>query len=221
MDVLPESVVLIGGLASSARGPVIQRSSDITPVFTRQGELPGGPGSHCIVMALLALGEISRADVSAYHAGARGYLAGRTWSWLARDYLVGADTPDLRSLATFVSGNLRCSFTFAKGSRGIRWISRYLSDGCFVVVGIESKANFLDHWALAVGQAQARDGATCLLLLDPCSSAPTERCWNGVLRLPSGSQSPIYRDENSKRMRVTVSGAVAISRAQCALERVS
>lgn len=207
-----QSVVLVGGLISTASGPAVRCHDGVVPVFLRQSDLDGACGPHCALMALIALGQVTREEVTSVGAKLMSHPLKRAWSWIMRDYFVGLDTAELVKLVRLFNGALGYGFTEARGARAARWVTEQLDDGSFVIIGIETARNHYDHWALAIGYVPAELDKYRFLLLDPASDAPKAECWNAVFEMAAGGHYGIFEDGWGKRFAAELSGAVAIRR---------
>jgi hypothetical protein len=205
------TAILLEQLSPSPFGPAVERDGKLIPMFLRQSDLDGACGAHCVLMILVALGKLTRDQVTSLGETLPCHASRKAWSWIRRDYFVGVDTVELCKLVHLFKTIVCCSATFAKGKRAARWAHSQLARGRFVVAGMEGDQQGFDHWALVVGYEQREaGGAGRFLLLDPASDTKRNLCWNSEYQLPIGGARGIFIDGWGKRRSVQLSGAVAI-----------
>ena len=201
--------VVLGTLEASPRGPTNATAAGRMPIFIgQQSDLNGSAAALSLLMALVALGEVAPSDVARL-AGLRPDPAyRRVWPWIKRDYLVGADTSELKHLVRMLTDRYRATFTNAKNARAGRWILNQLRLNRWVVIGLESCRPTLEHWCLIVGYETA-EVLRRLFLLDPTLAMPVTTRWNASYDLPNGS-SGLFFEPSSNTVKARLRGAVAL-----------
>ncbi|HCN47270.1 MAG TPA: hypothetical protein DIT18_17740 [Pseudomonas sp.] len=183
-------------LSVSPDGPTTiahPRSQDL--VHLRQGEMDGACGPYCVVMALIALGVMSREQAQSLDRFDGRTRLGRfresLWSFGA---LVseGTDNFEVSLLVdifrrTGVTADLL--ETASRRKKTIRNIADAIDERKIPIAGVEWDDGS-GHWLLVIGYQgyQADDDdeelqITHLLCLDPTSEAPRVSLWNAVIEV--------------------------------------
>src|SRR5690348_1770875 len=107
-------VVLVAPFQASASGPTLRIHGQAVPVFLNlKRDVNGSAAALCVLMALLALGEVSRGECLRLATASPTQQFRRVWPWIVRDYVVGADTHELKELIKMLT-SAPSSMTFAK-----------------------------------------------------------------------------------------------------------
>lgn len=201
--------IILGMLEPSPLGPKNEVGTVSTPIFVgQQSDLNGSAAALCLLMALVALGEVARDDVSRIAALRPDKKYRPVGPWLTRDYLVGADTGDLRHLVRLLTDRYRATFTYAKNGRAARWILNQLRLNRWVVIGLESGRETLEHWCLIVGY-ETPALLRRLFLLDPTLAIPVATCWNARYDVPQNN-SGVFFEPSNNTMKARLRGALAL-----------
>jgi hypothetical protein len=203
------SITLVSSFQASAEGPTVLVHGERVPVFFNQHcEINGSPAALCILMALLAMGDIKREACNRLATALPVDEFRRVWPWIVRDYLVGADTSDLKQLVRLLSSKVGSSITYAKNGRAAKWIGAKLLARRWTVVGFESERRSLEHWGLVVGYERYGVLRT-LYLLDPAVPTPVSEAWNATFDVPNGRPGA-FSECGGNTYVARLSGAVSL-----------
>ncbi|WP_137819031.1 hypothetical protein [Pseudomonas sp. 2FG] len=173
----------------SEEGPVSTQTPNPELVHLRQGDMDGACGPYCIVMALIALGLMTRSQ-----AENMDQFDGRGKKGHFRDALKdfgalvsqGTNTNDLLRLTDFFkTEQLKRNHVFGKKEDVFNAVNDAVEDALPIIcLRWEGGSG---HWLLVVGyQGIKCDGelrATHLLCLDPGQETPTTGLWNAVVEV--------------------------------------
>lgn len=193
----------------STIGPLSRVGGAAIPIFIgQQQDLNGSAAALSLLMALVATGEAHRDDLSRLAGLRPDAKYRRVWPWIKRDYLVGADTRELRHLIRKLTSRYGATFTDAKNARAAKWILRQLQQDRWVVIGLEGGQSTLDQWCLVVA-FENPETLRRLFLLDPTLPMPVTVCWNARYDLPNNGPGMVF-ELRRRTYRARLSGAVAM-----------
>jgi|JI10StandDraft_1071094.scaffolds.fasta_scaffold11773_9 hypothetical protein len=159
-------------LKASINGPVVNK----TPLHLQQSDLDGACGPHCVLMALMLFGILSRDEVTAMSSSKREPLA-NLWKRSSRYYFIGSGPRQLQSVLAPYSDLVTCKE--AKKAPLAQAAKTLLQDGV-CIVGISN--DDFSHWVLAVGIGGKEDSdEDTLLILDPGLPPLPLLPWNSTL----------------------------------------
>ncbi len=176
--------IQISGLLQS--GCEAARSSRTgEPVHLQQGEADGACGHYCVLMALLALGEIEHKQATNFFTVKRSSRLGRLAKYVqeaGEDYFHGTDVEQLAEMVA--AGFSACVVTASHvdGGKSTRaFVEQHLDLGHLVITMLDFGSRG-SHWVLAIGIEDSRRGKR-LLVIDPGAPANPTACWNGTVAL--------------------------------------
>ncbi len=171
-------------------GPVSTKTKAPQLVHLRQGDMDGACGPYCIVMALMALGLMTRRQVENMDQFDGREKPGRFRDGLKRFGALiseGTDSKDLLWLTDFFkTENLRAKPASGKTKDVFEAVNNAVDSGELPIICLRWEGGGA-HWLLVIGyQGVERDGAfveTHLLCLDPGQEAPVTGLWNAVVEV--------------------------------------
>jgi hypothetical protein len=181
-------------------GPTALLTDNAEPVHLRQGDLDGACGPYAFVMAMIAMGLVSREEaMNTLHSADRRTRFGR-FAEILRGFgpLVGAGTSmvDVSLMAeTYRTSGLKAEI-IEKNSKITSKVADAIDHGGMAIIGV-SWSRSEGHWLLAVGhQGRRMDSSmswqlTHLLCLDPMQNAPKASLWNSVVYLRDPLGDPV------------------------------
>ena len=196
-------------LNADREGPLVKKQL----LHLRQGMLDMACGPHCVLMALMLMGEIQRDDLDeleALEAPLKPALT-KMWKRTIDLYFTGSTSKQIQSLFTLYNANIKSRLLRKEGRNG-RAID-CLERGGLCILGFHN--NDFSHWVLVVGFSTHGkvEKSDKFLLLD--SDAPTMPLtpWNATLTvLPN--RKGMYRYETAEVSEiVTIDSALALDRA--------
>lgn len=177
-------------------GPVSTQTHLPQLVHLRQGDMDGACGSYCVVMALIALGVMTRREAENMDQFDGRERSGRFRNGLKRFGALiaeGTNSSELQWLADFFkSEKLRAEPVGGKTKDVFVGINNAI-DADALPIAFLRWGGGAAHWVLVVGyQGVERDGKifeTHLLCLDPGQESPRTGIWNAVVEVykPDGS----------------------------------
>ena len=183
-------------------GPVSTKTNLPQLVHLRQGDMDGACGPYCMVMALIALGLLTRKQVENMDQFDGREKSGRFRDGLKRFGALiseGTNSKDLLWLTDFFkTENLRAKPVGGKTKDVFDAVNNAVEDGELPIICLRWEGGSA-HWVLVIGyQGVERDGEfieTHLLCLDPGQEAPVTGLWNAVVEVykPDGSSASAGR----------------------------
>ena len=209
----------------SPEGPITCATDENPLVHLRQGELDGACGPYCMVMALIALGVLSREEacnMSEWDA--------RTREGRFRDKLksfgtlvnAGTDTYDLTWLAEgFARKGVWSEEVTGSKKSTLKRLIKAVDDWQIPILSLYWESGS-GHWLIVVGYQgiEYEEGfqLTHLLCLDPASEAPYISLWNAVIEVfnadgesvNKGTYSANHWDVDGYQVQCQISTAVIL-----------
>ena len=188
-------------------GPMVNKQ----PLHLRQGMLDMACGPHCVLMALMLMGELHRDDLDELDSFAvpRNQALTKLWKRSTGLYFTGSAPKELQSLLAPFTDSIKSRYLRKAGRNG-RAIECLEQRGT-CIIGIHN--HDFSHWVLAVGFS-THDKLTKpdkFLLLDPDTSTLPLTPWNATLSaLPN--QNGMYRyDTVEFTAKVLVDSVLALT----------
>lgn len=186
-------------LTANIDGPMVGKS----PLHLQQSDLDAACGHHCVLMSLLLLGEIKRADLE----GKPNQALSAFWKKARSHYFEGTKPTKLASFFEPYRDAVTSRVVKRNLSKQIRQTLH--ADG-LVIVGIHN-ASF-HHWTLAIGIGgqEISPPKEKLLLLDPTFPPFSMMPWNATLSLDPNRRGWHQYDTPAGRRKVQLSDAVCL-----------
>ena len=219
MKSIPTQVTRVSaGLVGGEHGCGIISRGRYQPVFVQQGDLDGACGTHCLFMALMAMGVVPRAQFFRMDERRMGSGLRRLYRLAQSFYFSGTDSRDFHKLLRLVRSKIEYEATEATDTAAQLFIAKHLEQGRLVIVGLENAARKLNHWVLAIGQSGIeRKGVfepLRFLIVDPSDDPDRLVPWNATLERRATENSRLFRcmqDLRGDCAVVRLSGAIALA----------
>lgn len=189
-------------LQVSEFGPISSKTRQPELVHLRQGDMDGACGPYCMVMALIALGVLTRSQ-----AENMDQFDGREKAGRFRDGLqqfgalisTGTDAKDLLWLTDFFKTEKLRAHPVNRNKKDVfNAVNNAVEVGALPIICLRWEGGSA-HWVLVVGYQGVEDDGellvTHLLCLDPGQESPTTGLWNAVVEVfkPDGSSTSVGR----------------------------
>ena len=190
-------------------------SSKASLVHVRQGQLDGACGLHCIVMALIAMGLASRAQLRSLPA-VESDRFDLLWRRSLDTYFTGLDGDELAALLATVGNEVAWDQYEGAHNRVLQFAIR-AEWPSLVILGWISQAREHGHWVLVVGsewlESDHDEEIIALLCLDPAIETPRGTAYNARLELTKprrGAKHLHYVRMDGRRTSVTCTDAFSL-----------
>lgn len=193
-------------LKPSRHGPLVGR----TPSLLRQSDLDGACGHHCVLMALMILDVLKRADLSNLPR-ARSKSLSHMWRMTSMNYFAGTTASDLQYMLAHYETVIE---TRIRRRNQIGRVLEILTDSGVAIVGIRNSQ--LNHWVLAAGVGGLESGGEIepsrLLILDPGHPQVALTAWNAMLSVKPDRHNRHVYETADNRMQVVIENIITIRR---------
>jgi hypothetical protein len=196
-------------------GALVEPHGGYGTTHLRQSDVDGACGPHCVFMALVALGAVSRSWMT--HGKGKRERSPRAamWRLAAPMFMTGTEAADLAAMLKPLRSRVAVEVCLRGDGLAVKFAIQALLEQKLVVLGLHNWSIGLDHWVLGVG-LQGSEATPFqpqrLLLLDPGVEALPLAQWNAVLWVErvDGRRSRRLQQRDGAVVDVTLKHAVAI-----------
>lgn len=201
---------IIEGITLSPDGPLVGNEL----VHLRQGDMDGACGPYSLMMCLLILGVVDRAEALAPDGIDGRTSIGKLWTHFGNHkafFSAGTTLDDLERLFSNFKRHVAIEQFQASGVETRKFVYKHLLENHPVILGVQGKE--FAHWVVVVGWEDVEGDGTPerFLLLDPGYDAPRTSVWNSVIDLAGGyGRYPYHYWSWQGGDNVALDGALAV-----------